>query len=63
MYGDGDTSELETISGIADSIVYQNEENGYVVFEMEDTAGYPVTVTGIIPTLPKATSLRLRENG
>jgi exodeoxyribonuclease V alpha subunit len=57
MYGDGDTSELETISGIADSIVYQNEENGYVVFEMEDTAGYPVTVTGIIPYLAEGDKL------
>ena len=43
--------ELETVSGIVDSIIYQNEENGYIVCELEDTEGHPVTVTGIIPYL------------
>ena len=32
------TEEQETVSGIVDSIIYQNEDNGYVVFEMEDTS-------------------------
>ena len=41
----------ECISGIVDSIIYQNEDNGYVVFELEDIDGFPVTVTGIIPYL------------
>ena len=41
----------ETVSGIVDSIIYQNEENGYIVCELEDTEGHPVTVTGIIPYL------------
>ena len=49
MNNDIRTEEQETVSGIVDSIIYQNEDNGYVVFEMEDTSGYPVTVTGIIP--------------
>ncbi len=43
--------ELESVAGIVDSIIYQNDENGYVVFELEDKDGYPVTVTGIIPYL------------
>lgn len=51
MNNDIRTDEQETVSGIVDSIIYQNEDNGYVVFEMEDTSGYPVTVTGIIPYL------------
>ena len=51
MNNDIRTEEQETVSGIVDSIIYQNEDNGYVVFEMEDTSGYPVTVTGIIPYL------------
>ena len=45
------TEEMETVSGIVDSIIYQNEENGYIVCELEDTEGHPVTVTGIIPYL------------
>ncbi|MBP3378404.1 MAG: ATP-dependent RecD-like DNA helicase [Clostridia bacterium] len=42
---------MESVSGIVDSIIYQNEENGYTVCEIEDTEGYPVTLTGIIPYL------------
>lgn len=40
-----------SVSGIVDSIIYQNEENGYTVCEIEDTDGEPVVVTGIIPYL------------
>jgi len=42
---------MDSVSGIVDSIIYQNEENGYTVCEIEDTQGYPVTLTGIIPYL------------
>lgn len=41
----------EFVSGIVDSIIYQNEENGYTVCEIEDSLGEPVTVVGIIPYL------------
>lgn len=51
MNNDIANEEFETLSGIVDSIIYQNEDNGYVVFELEDTAGLPVTVTGTIPYL------------
>ncbi len=40
-----------SVSGIVDSIIYANEENGYCVAEIEDTDGQPVVVTGIIPYL------------
>lgn len=40
-----------SVSGIVDSIIYQNEENGYTVCEIEDTEGNPVVVTGVIPYL------------
>lgn len=40
MNNDIRTEEQETVSGIVDSIIYQNEDNGYVVFEMMDTSGY-----------------------
>ncbi len=51
------TDEYESIAGIVDSIIFQNEENGYVVFEMEDTEGYPVTVKGTIPYLAEGDKL------
>lgn len=39
------------ISGIVDSIVFQNEENGYTVCVIEDSQGMPVTAVGIMPYL------------
>lgn len=56
MNNDIRTEEQETVSGIVDSIIYQNEDNGYVVFEMEDTSGYPVTVTALYRISPTGTS-------
>lgn len=50
----------ECVSGIVDSIIYQNEENGYVVFELEDTNGFPVTATGIIPYLTEGDKITAR---
>lgn len=50
----------ECVSGIVDSIIYQNEENGYVVFELEDTDGFPVTATGIIPYLTEGDKITAR---
>jgi len=43
--------DQDFVSGIVDSIIYQNEDNGYVVCEIEDTDGNPVTLNGIIPYL------------
>lgn len=51
MNNDIANEEFESLSGIVDSIIYQNEDNGYVVFELEDTSGLPVTVTGTVPYL------------
>ena len=45
------SSDRSSVSGIVDSIIYQNEENGYCVCEIEDTEGDPVVITGIIPYL------------
>ncbi|MBQ4353702.1 MAG: ATP-dependent RecD-like DNA helicase [Clostridia bacterium] len=42
---------MDSVSGIVDSIIYANDENGYTVCEIEDTEGQPVVVTGIIPYL------------
>ncbi len=43
--------DKDFVSGIVDSIIYQNEDNGYVVCEIEDTDGAPVVLNGIIPYL------------
>lgn len=45
--GTGD--EPEVIAGIIDSIVYQNEENGYTVCSIEDTGGELITAVGTLP--------------
>lgn len=44
-------TETDLVSGIVDSIIYTNEENGYTVCEIEDPSGEPVTIVGIIPFL------------
>ncbi len=64
MYGDGITKQniddLAEESGIVDSIIYQNEENGYTVCEIESTSGDPVVVTGIIPYLAEGDKITVR---
>ncbi|MBP3367948.1 MAG: hypothetical protein J6L71_00805 [Clostridia bacterium] len=64
MYGDGITKQniddLVEESGIVDSIIYQNEENGYTVCEIESTSGDPVVVTGIIPYLAEGDKITVR---
>ena len=47
----GTAERTDTVSGIVDSLIYQNEENGYTVCEIEDTGGNPVTLCGIMPFL------------
>ena len=42
-------NERETLSGIIDTVVYRNDENGYTVLILEDSEGQPVTAVGIIP--------------
>ncbi len=40
----------DTVSGIVDTIIFQNEENGYVIALIESEDGKPpVTITGTIP--------------
>ena len=48
------TTGADTVSGIVETILFQNEENGYTVAEIEDTAGNPVTLAGIIPFLTES---------
>ena len=39
----------QTISGTVCAIVYQNEDNGYTVCEIETPDGDEITVTGTLP--------------
>lgn len=50
QHGTGSAAaSAECISGIVDSIVYRNDENGYTVCIIEDAEGQPLTAVGIMP--------------
>ena len=48
---DMENDTRESVAGIVDSIIYQSEDTGYTVCELEDANGDPVTVVGVIPYL------------
>ncbi|MBQ8914984.1 MAG: ATP-dependent RecD-like DNA helicase, partial [Clostridia bacterium] len=39
----------ETVTGTVDSVIFQSDETGYTVCEIEDADGYPVTLVGTMP--------------
>lgn len=45
------------VSGIVDSIIYQNAENGYTVCEIEDESGEPIVIEGTIPYIAEGDKL------
>ncbi|MBR3416086.1 MAG: ATP-dependent RecD-like DNA helicase [Clostridia bacterium] len=45
------------LSGIVEDVIFKNEENGYAVIRIEDDAGRPVTVTGIMPYIAEGDSI------
>ncbi len=49
--------ERDSISGIIDSVIYRNDENGYTVCVIEDSEGYPITAVGIMPYLNEGDKL------
>ncbi len=52
--------EEDTLAGIVDTIIYQNGENGYVVFGLETSDGSMITVTGIVPYLSEGDTVTVR---
>lgn len=50
--------DLVEISGIVDSVIYQNEENGYTVCEIDTGNGDPVTLVGEMPFLSEGETVR-----
>lgn len=47
------------IQGIVDDIVFQNEDNGYVVARLKGTGGNSVTIVGCIPYITEGQSLKV----
>ncbi len=39
----------ETVTGTVDSVIFQSEDTGYTVCEIEDEQGYPVVLVGTMP--------------
>ena len=50
-------ANMEYISGTVDSVIYQNEENGYTVLRLDVGEEEPVTVVGCIPGVAPGESL------
>lgn len=50
-------TEEDTIAGVVDTIIYQNGENGYCIFSLEDSSGSAITVTGTVPYLTEGDTI------
>jgi exodeoxyribonuclease V alpha subunit len=44
-------AEIESLQGIVDRVIYQNQENGFAVFVVKVTAKDSVTVKGSVPSI------------
>ena len=53
-------NEEDTIAGVVDTIIYQNGENGYCIFSIEDSSGTMITVTGTVPYLTEGDTITVR---
>ncbi|HOA85345.1 MAG TPA: hypothetical protein PKN17_04880, partial [Bacillota bacterium] len=54
-----DEAGLVRLAGTVESVVYSNEETGYVVFDLECEDGELVTATGTIPFISEGDSVVL----
>lgn len=54
---DGGDEELITISGVVDSIIYRNDDNGYTVCDIETADGGFITAVGIMPFVSEGESV------
>ena len=46
------------ISGVVDSVIFENRENGYTICEIEDESGQPVVLAGTMPYLAEGDSIK-----
>jgi len=51
LFPEGNAAGKNTVSGVVNAIIYQNEENGYTVCEIKTPTGETIPVTGIMPYL------------
>ncbi len=54
--------DKHTVSGTVSAIIYQNDDNGYTVCEIETTDGAAVTVTGTLPFLTEGDKITAQGN-
>jgi len=47
----------ETVCGTVDSVIFQSEETGYTVCEIEDESGFPITLVGSMPYICEGDTL------
>lgn len=52
--------EPDTVEGVVEALVYQNEENGYTVCSVEETGGVLITAVGILPYVNEGDKVFLR---
>ena len=53
------SAKTECVTGIVESVIYQNEENGYSVCDIEDENGDLLTAVGIMPYIASGDRVKL----
>ena len=53
-------ADKHTVAGTVTAIIYQNEDNGYTVCEIETAEGEAITVTGTLPYLAEGDKITAR---
>jgi len=53
-------SEIESLQGVVDRIIYQNQENGFVVFIVNVNPKDAVTVKGYVPSVTAGEQVLVR---
>ena len=53
-------AEIESLQGIVDRVIYQNQENGFAVFIVQINAKNSVTVKGSVPTITAGEQVLVR---
>lgn len=59
---DADPAGKNTVTGVVCAIIYQNEENGYTVCEIDPPEGESITVTGVMPFLAEGDTVTVIGN-
>lgn len=50
------------LSGVVDSVIFENRENGYSICEIEDEYGNPVVLAGIMPYITEGDNIKAVGN-